>query len=118
MELIEVAEAKELTLMEEAQLNTRIFTKEELIDITYGIADEHSVSRETMQKVVECESNYVVDAVGDHGYSHGLVQIHSPSHPSVTLEQANNPHYALTFLAEHLKMGKGYLWTCYRMFNR
>lgn len=102
--------------MEEAELNIRTFTEEELKELTYQIADKYSVSRETMETVVECESNYVVDAIGDNGYSHGLVQINLPSHPSVTIEQAQDPIYALTFLAENLQQNKGYLWTCYRIF--
>jgi len=43
---------------------------------------------EKMVKTIECESGYNLNAVGDHGTSLGLYQIHMPAHPSVTRECA------------------------------
>lgn len=70
-----------------------------------------------MTKIINCESSRNPNAVGDRGNSFGLVQIHLPSHPSITKEQALDEEYAIDFLAKNLSEGKGYLWTCYRMLK-
>jgi hypothetical protein len=67
-----------------------------------------------MHTVINCESSYNPRALGDNGYSRGLVQIHSYYHPTVTDEMAYDPDFAIEFLAEKLQQGKGHLWTCYR----
>lgn len=79
---------------------------------------EYGVSSELMRKIIHCESSFNPLAVGDNGYSFGLVQIHLPSHPQVTREQALDPEFAVTFLADKLSKNQGYLWTCYRMITK
>ena len=82
-----------------------------------------------MNKVVNCESGYVVDIQSNHRYkkdrphegvvkgqqeqSFGLVQVHLPAHPSVSLEQAIDPEFAIDFLAKNLAKGRGTMWSCY-----
>lgn len=78
------------------------------------IAREYNVSEEVMNTVVECESQYNTNAVGDHGNSKGLVQIHRKYHPDITESQAFDPEFSLSFLAKNLANNKGYLWSCYR----
>lgn len=90
------------------------WTKEEVIELIKKEAAEHNVSADTMVKVIACESSFVKRAIGDSGKSHGLAQIHSPSHPTITLEQAEDPEFAVNFMAENISKGKGNLWTCYR----
>ena len=75
---------------------------------------KYNVKESVMRKVISCESSYKIKAVGDGGKSFGLVQIHLPSHPYVTKEQAFDPDFALNFLASNLAKGKGKMWTCYR----
>lgn len=67
--------------------------------------------------VIACESNWVPTAVGDHGHSHGLVQIYDTAHPQVSVEQAEDPKYAINFLVNELKAGNGHLWTCWRRIS-
>ena len=76
---------------------------------------KYNVKESVMRKVISCESSYKIKAVGDNGKSFGLVQIHQPSHPYITQEQAFDPHFALDFLAKNLAKGKGNMWTCYRL---
>ena len=75
---------------------------------------EYRVSSVVMHKVIKCESQYSKNAIGDGGKSFGLVQIHLPSHPSVSKAQALDSEYAINFLAEKLSKGQGHLWTCFR----
>lgn len=79
---------------------------------------EYNVSASLMRKIIHCESSGNPNAVGDGGYSFGLVQIHSPSWPDITQEQAVDPEFAINFLAKKLSEDKGHLWTCYRMITQ
>lgn len=81
-------------------------------------AREHNVSEEVMNKVINCESEYNPQAVGDQGHSYGLVQIHNLYHPEVTKAQALDPEFAIDFLATNLELGNGKLWSCYRKFYK
>lgn len=77
-------------------------------------AEKWGVDAELMRYVVWCESRFNKEALGDGGKSRGLVQIHSGYHPDISDEEANDPLFALSFLAEKMSLGQGYLWTCYR----
>ena len=79
------------------------------------VALEYGVSAKVMNTVIACESQYKKEALGDGGKSRGLAQIHSGYH-NVSDEDAYNPKYAIRFLAQNLKDGKGNLWSCYNKF--
>src|SRR3990167_7577001 len=107
----------------------------EVIDMSIPARIKHyatlyNVSEATMMRIVECESNFIEDAQSTHTYkrdrpelgvkkgerekSYGLVQVHLPSHPNITYEQAIDPDFSLNFLALNLSEGRGYLWTCFK----
>ena len=90
------------------------WTVEEVKSMVDYYADKYGVSRQLMQKVVNCESSYNYKAVGDGGKSFGLSQIHKPSHPTITYEESTNPDFALDFMASNISKGKGNMWTCWR----
>lgn len=79
------------------------------------MAHEYQVSPKLMKKVINCESRYKPNAVGDGGYSFGLSQIYLPAHPNVTKEEALDPKFAIEFMAEKFSQGKARLWTCYKL---
>lgn len=93
------------------------WTVEEVKSMVDYYADKYGVSRQLMQKVVNCESSYNYKAVGDGGKSFGLSQIHKPSHPSVTYEESTNPDFALDFMASNISKGKGNMWTCWKQLH-
>lgn len=111
---VETVVAQEATLIQEAEANHREFSKEELKELTRQIAEKWDVPRETMEQVVECESQWNTNALNKSENSRGLSQIHQASWPDISDEQAYNPVFALNFLAEKLSKDQGYLWTCYR----
>jgi len=76
-----------------------------------------------MFRTVLCESSASstiqsrhLDPTGPNGRedSWGLAQIHLPSHPSVSREMAQDPDFALEFMAMKFAKGKQKLWTCYK----
>jgi hypothetical protein len=78
---------------------------------------EYGVSESLMTKIISCESGFNEYALGDFGQSRGLVQIHKPSHPTITDEQAYNAEFSVDFLADNLSQGKGEMWTCFRILS-
>jgi soluble lytic murein transglycosylase-like protein len=78
-------------------------------------AEKYNVSKYVMHTVINCESSYNPNAIGDGGKSRGLSQIHKPSHPNVTDEQAFDPDFAIDFMAKHMSQGNSWMWTCYRI---
>ena len=93
------------------------WTVEEIKSMVDYYADKYGVSRQLMQKVVNCESSYNYKAVGDGGKSFGLSQIHKPSHPTITYEESTNPDFALDFMASNISKGKGNMWSCYKILG-
>lgn len=77
-------------------------------------AEKYIVDSIILTNVINCESSFVTNARGDGGHSRGLAQIHNIYHPEVTDEMADNPEFAIDFIAKNIASGKGYQWTCYR----
>lgn len=75
----------------------------------------YRVSEVEMRETMLCESRLNPSAVGDGGNSYGVAQIHLPSHPTVTKEQAFDPEFAIRWTAENFSKGKQNMWTCYRI---
>lgn len=95
--------------------------------MVYKYAEQYNVSPTLMFKIMNCENTariptlqsglrYTVDhpewgvKAGDRELSYGLVQIHLPSHPTVTYEQATDPEFSIEFLAKGLV--SGVKWSC------
>ena len=117
---------------------TTVYAKEPIIKVELSIdemitkyAMEFGVSEKTMKDVMDCENvahdptlqsglHYTKDhpewgvKKGDRELSFGLVQIHLPSHPSVSYEEATNSDYSIRFLARGLSEGRGSQWSCFR----
>ena len=95
-------------------------TKSEVELLISHYSAKYGVNEAVMRGVVGCESggSTTIQSAnilnGKREESYGLVQIHLPDHPEVTKEQAQDPDFALDFLAKNLKDGKGSLWTCHR----
>jgi hypothetical protein len=107
----------EVEVKKEPVVEKKDFTVDEIKSMVDYYADKYEVSRDTMHKVVNCESSYNYKAVGDGGKSFGLSQIHSPSHPSITYKQSIDPNFALDFMASNIAKGKGKMWTCWRQLQ-
>ena len=96
-------------------------------NLVYKYAEQYNVSPTLMFKIINCENvdrvptlqsriRYTRDhqewgvKAGDRELSYGLVQIHLPSHPTVTYEQAIDPEFSIHFLAKGLVDGVS--WSC------
>lgn len=86
-------------------------------------ADVYHVNPDEMWNVIKCE-NPILDPKlqslvvknGIRENSWGLAQIHLDAHTSITKKQAQNPIFAIEFMAKNFSQGvKGKrMWTCWR----
>lgn len=93
----------------------------EINELIRHYASKYDVSAEVMRKVINCESSYDPDIQsqktyenGEQELSFGIAQIHLPSHPQVSKAEAQDPDYAVRFMAQHFQTGNHHLWTCFR----
>jgi soluble lytic murein transglycosylase-like protein len=86
----------------------------EIQSIINNASTTYNVSTTTLAAVLNCESTFNPEAVGDATTSFGIAQIHLIAHPEITLQEALNPVWAVDYLASSISQGKGRQWTCYR----
>ena len=106
-----IAEAAELSTSDLKQMATEI-------------AKEHSLNTDHFLKVISCESNWdtqiqsaYITKDGTRENSWGLVQINLSAHPNVTKEQALNPRFALTWMAEQWSLDGASMWSCWTILQ-
>jgi hypothetical protein len=85
-----------------------------LHDLVVQAADKYDVNPLVMDEVINCESGWNPRAVGDHGTSFGLSQIHLPAHPDITAKQAEDPKFAIDYMASTFAQGHAREWSCYQ----
>lgn len=71
------------------------------IDIIKQISAEYSIDWKIIYAICMVESNCKADTIGDSGQSYGAFQIHLPSHPNVSKEQAMDMEFATKWTIEH-----------------
>jgi hypothetical protein len=101
------------------------------------VAARHNVSESAMTYVVMHEAakmkdkdgnifllpcgdgdGHLKDPDGEAHRSRGIVQINEYWHPEVSDEEAYDVDFALNFLAEGLKEGRGHEWTTWREYTK
>lgn len=77
-------------------------------------ANVYGVDASYMSKIVNCESGFNSNIIGDKGTSYGLVQIHNPgqtNHKDISIPEAMNASFSLNYLASSLKNHSDH-WSC------
>jgi hypothetical protein len=77
-------------------------------------AKVHGVNAEHLVATLKCEAHFNAKAIGDHGESYGLSQIHLPDHPNISSKQALNGFWAIDFAVHEFSIGNAGIWSCYR----
>lgn len=81
------------------------------------VAKKHGLNVNHFLNVIQCESHWKPDAVGDNGTSFGLAQLHNPvTDWGITAEQAKDPEIALPIMAKAWQEGKERKWSCWRIY--
>lgn len=83
-------------------------------DIVRAYAVRYGVSGDEMWQTILCEDRTLdTKARGDKGLARGLAQIRSDYHPEVTDAQADDPFFAIEFMAQYFAKGKQSQWSCW-----
>lgn len=78
------------------------------IDYVRSLISQHATGTKAyqMERTLECESHFnniqsyiITDGVREPSF--GIAQIHQPSHPQVTMEQALDPEFAVKFMSDN-----------------
>lgn len=100
------------------------------IHLAKTYSNQYGVSFEEMHETIYCESKYqnVQSNVfystdypvwgvkeGDQELSFGACQIHLPSHPNITKEQAEDPKFCIEFMAKEFAKGNAWKWACHKI---
>lgn len=121
--VVYIAEAKEVLLVEQTvQIRTSIdWTPARIKQEVYEQAKKYNVSGDRMWATIGCENpdlipelQSLIVAGGVREDSWGLVQIHLPSWPSVAKKQAQDPSFAIEWMAKRWSEGLQGRWSCYR----
>ncbi len=72
---------------------------------------QYNVSATKLTFFIKCESNFNPKALNSNGeFSVGLSQINLDAHTNITREQAEDPTFAISFMAENFSKGKYNMW--------
>ncbi len=82
-------------------------------DIVVEAAIRNDIDVKKFLATAQCESSLRPGVTGDGGNSIGLFQIHLPSHPQVTKEEAFDAYWSAEWSAKKFKINPN-IWTCYR----
>lgn len=68
-----------------------------------------------MRAIIACESsnNPKATKITKWEQSYGLVQINRLAHPEISIKQAEDPDFAINYLAKNLSKENGSMWSCY-----
>lgn len=84
-------------------------------DIIRSYAAHYGIPATPLIKTLKCESNFNSSAVGDHGTSFGVAQIHLPAHPDITKAEALDPLFAIDWAAHQFSLNHQSMWSCFNM---
>jgi hypothetical protein len=120
-----LAFAQTTTTLEYVPREAVTWSKEEVIELIGEYAAKYGIDSGDMYAIVKCETAGTFDPTiqsqhilrGVQEPSFGLAQIHLPSHPTVSKEEAKDPHFALNFLARNMKDGRVGMWSCARILG-
>lgn len=111
-------------------LDTPPKTNKEIVEsLVDKYSREYGVSRSSLMKTIlnenrqlifDQQSNLTYKAgnlwgfpAGTREKSYGICQIHLPSHPSISYEQAIDPEFCIRFMAEQFSKGNQKMWMGY-----
>lgn len=90
---------------------------ESVKEYVYYLAAKEDLNVGLVLAIAKCESNTRAKAIGDGGNSFGVFQIHLPSHPQITKEQALNPFWNINWAIDRMVEGKWKMWSCWKKLS-
>ena len=121
----------ETRIPQEIDESNEFQTDSSLRSLAIQLAVERQIEPSVMLRTLDCEnpawnpkqqSNIHYDFTdpkrgivkGDRERSFGLSMIHLPDHPDISYEEATDPVFALTYMADEFAAGRASQWYCYK----
>ena len=87
--------------------------QESMQEYATSVSKAHGLNTKRFLAVINCESTWDANVVGDNGNSFGIVQIYLPAHSNIKKEQALDPKWSIDWMAEEWMDGHYRQWSCY-----
>ena len=103
-----------------AHAEERVWTVEEVRELAIEVAEQYGLHKGRFLATLECENHFNAKGQSNHYLkgvredSWGAAQINLPYHSDVTRKQAEDPVFALNWMAMAWLDGNAKWWTCYR----
>jgi len=98
---------------------TKEWTQDEVKAYALEVATEYGLHKYRFLKTLECENGFNAKGQSNHYHngvrerSFGSAQINLYWNPTITQEQAENPYFALPWMADEWILGNAWKWSCY-----
>lgn len=115
----------------EASTRQSSLTEEQVIALVKKYAQPLHVNQKSMLETIRCEAKKNEDGTydplgqsevlrpdGTQEKSFGLVQIYLPDHPEITKAQAQDPDFAISFMASEFSAGHASAWSCWKLLKK
>lgn len=118
----EIANAVTTEAKPEVELSNELgttYSEQQIAELVSAYSIKYGVNATKVLETIRCESRFknVQSSIVSNGIredSWGIVQIHLPSHPTISKQQALQPEFALEWMVKQFSNGKAKQWTCYR----
>lgn len=99
----------------------KVLTKADLTSLVYQYAKDYGVKSSVMINTINCEdvtwdpekqSDIIKTGIREESY--GLAQINLPNNPEITKSQAQDPNFAIEWMAKQMSNGHAQKWSCYK----
>ena len=97
-----------------AQAPVRGINQYTIQELVAHFSSQYHVSETQMLGTIAGESSFNPHAVGDNGCSIGVAQINLCAHKEITKEEAEDPIFSVSYMAEQFSLGHEYIWTAWR----
>ena len=97
-----------------------VWTPEMVKDLAVKESKKHGLNTKRFLAVIDCESRFEPKGQSNHykngvrEKSYGAVQIYLPAHPTITREMAEDPSFAIPWMAEQWDKDNAKIWSCYQ----
>lgn len=89
-----------------------------LVALAVLTASQHGLNTNHFLATINCESGWNTHAIGDAGQSFGLAQIYRPAHEEVSIDEAEDPTFALNWMADEWSGDNAHLWSCWKDYQK
>lgn len=99
----------------DTKVTQKTWTIPEMQELATEKAQAHGLNVAKFLDVINCESGWDPNIIGDHGTSFGLAQLHYPTKDwGIATTTATDPEVALEIMASAWDRGQASRWSCWK----